>query len=259
MMKTIILHGHLAEKHPDPIRVEASSVAEAVRSLSQIEALSPPDGQPWPVRIEGVDNEIHLFGTTDRDEIHIYPETAGAGGRGGVVQVMLGVAMVALAVANPAFLGTLGGIGITQGSLFLAGGLMITGGLLNMMLPTPKEQSDDSSQVASGLANTVRIGTTIPILFGAGAIGGHYLSYDADAKDWSAPDFGPRATVRKLPRDRAIVGVYPLPGTTSPTNAADRGTYVEHDKTPVPHTIVLPVFSSPVTGPSNVPVSGWVV
>ena len=102
MMKRIILHGHLKKLYDKPIEVEASTVAEAMRFLEQIEELKPKDGQPWPVTIRGIDSQIKLFSTTDMDEIHVYPRRGGAGGKGGLLQIIIGVTLIALAFVLPA-------------------------------------------------------------------------------------------------------------------------------------------------------------
>lgn len=180
MMKRIILHGHLKKLYDKPIEVEASSVAEALRFLEQIPELKPLDGQPWPVTVRGVDSQIKLFAETDVEEIHVHPRTGGAGGKAGLMQIIIGITLIALAFINPAFLGTLG---ITQGMLYLSGGMMVLGGLVQMLMPVPETDSTEGSMYLGAGVNTVKIGTRIPILYGTRKIGGHYLSFDVDAKD----------------------------------------------------------------------------
>lgn len=262
MKKTIYLHGHLAEKHPEPIVVEAETIAEAIRALSTIDALAPPLGQAgWPVQVDGIENEIQLFSRTSVDEIHIRPRLGGAGGNTGLTQVLIGVAMVALAVWNPAFLAAIPGGLVTPASLFLTGGLMITGGLLQMMMPMPdaSEGEDPSSKVTGGTANTVTIGTRITLAYGFCLLGGHYLSYDVDATDWTEDDDAASADlVQTLPANSAAVGIYPLPGATNGSGET-QGVYRQFDRQNVEYTIVQPVFANQATGPGNVPTSGWIV
>jgi predicted phage tail protein len=175
MMKRIILHGHLKKLYDKPIEVEASSVAEAMRFLEQIPELKPKDGQPWPVTIRGIDSQLKLFAETDLEEIHVHPRTGGAGGKGGLLQIIIGIALIALAIVNPAFLATLG---ITNGMLYLTGGMMVLGGLVQMLMPVPETDSTEGSMYLGAGVNTVKIGTRIPILYGTRKIGGHYLSFD---------------------------------------------------------------------------------
>lgn len=185
-MKTIYLHGYLADLHSEPIRVEASSVAEAVRSLSLIPALQPEAGQYHAIEIDNIDTDIALFAQGGIDEIHIRPRRGGSGGKGGFLQVVLGIALISLAVfLGPAGL-SLGAFGtISQGSIFLAGAMMALGGVLQLLAPVPKtsDGNEESSKFLPANGNTVRIGTRIPILYGTRKVFGHYLTFDVDAKE----------------------------------------------------------------------------
>lgn len=183
-MKRIILHGYLKKLYNKPIEVEASSVAEAMRFLEQIEELKPVDGQPWPVTIRGIDNQIKLFAPSDVEEIHVYPRRGGAGGRGGLLQILLGITLIALAFFLPTIAPALmSSLGVSKGMLLLSGSMMVLGGLMQMLMPVPETDSNESSLYLGAGVNTVKIGTRIPILYGTRKIGGHYLSFDVDAKD----------------------------------------------------------------------------
>ena len=109
-MKKIILHGKLKELYDKPIEVEASTIAEAMRSLQFIPELQPADGQPWPVTIQGVNSEIALYSETSQEEIHVYPRLSGGGGKAGLLEILLGITLIALSFVLP----------------FAAGGLMAT-------------------------------------------------------------------------------------------------------------------------------------
>ncbi|MCG7628985.1 hypothetical protein MHM88_14330 [Epibacterium sp. MM17-32] len=229
--KKIILHGHLAEKYPHEIVVEAATVAEALRSLETIEELRPASGMPWPVTVREVDNEISLFSETDMEEIHVYPRTGGAK-RGGLLQIVLGVVLVALAVWNPAFLGMSQAFATQLG---LAGGMMVLGGLLQMMMPTPQGyEESETSKYLNASGNTVKIGTRIPLAYGNNRLAGHYLSFDVDAMEWAGED--------EEDGTPSLVG---------------ESVYVEHDKTPVTFVPVNPIFDSATLSPTNIPTSGW--
>ena len=260
MKKTIILHGHLAEKFPDSITVEADTIAEALQALTQFQELSPPPGERWAVQVDGITTQEQLFEITDIEEIHVRPETGGAGGRGGIAQIVIGIVMVAVALFAPQALMALK---ISQGSMFLSGAMMITGGILQMLAPMPevKEGSDPQSMIMRGAGNTTRIGTPIPLAYGTQPLYGHYLSFDVDAVDWTGRDEDvPAVTrdVRTLPQQSNTVGVYPLPGATNSAGTV-QGIYTELDKPSVQFSIVNPVFASATTGASNIPVSSWIV
>jgi len=182
MMKRIILHGHLKKLYDKPIEVEASSVAEALRFLEQIPELKPENGQPWPVTVRGIDSQLKLFAETDLEEIHVYPRTGGAGGKNGIMQIIIGITLIALAIVFPAGL-TIAGVTIQSGMLMLSGAMMVLGGIVQMLMPVPETDSTEGSMYLGAGVNTVKIGTRIPILYGTRKIGGHYLSFDVDAKD----------------------------------------------------------------------------
>lgn len=233
--KKIILHGQLAELYSKPIEVEATSIAEALRSLTQIEELAPPPGQPWPVTVVGVNSDVALYSETAMDEIHVHPLTSGSK-KNGVAQVLIGITLVTLAIVNPAFIAPLAQYGITTGQLMLSGALMITGGLLQMMMPVPQIGTDEteSSRYLGAARNTVKIGTRIPICYGFNRLGGHYLSFDVDAVDWAGDTAG-----------------------TGAATVVEDSIFVEHDKTPLTLPPPNPVFASQTPGPGNIPTSAW--
>lgn len=243
--KKIILYGHLKDKYPHSIEVEASTVAEAVRSLSTIDELQPPNGEPWPVLVQGVDSEIALFSETSLDEIHIHPRVGGAK-NGGILQIFLGIALIGLAFAT----GGIAALGLSKGAMILAGGLMVLGGILQMMMPTPQgAEESESSKYLGATGNTVKIGTRIPLAYGNNRLAGHYLSFDVDAFDWAGD--GAIPVISGLGKGGGSSG-----GPSQGEIIGD-SVYVEHDKTPIPIAPINPVYASPEAAPSNLPTSGW--
>lgn len=196
--KKIILHGYLKDLYAAPIEVEAATVAEAMRSLEQIPELQPEDGQPHPVVILGVESEMALYANTTMEEIHVHPRTGGGGGRNGIMQVLIGVALIAIGIWNPAFLAS---VGISSTQLFLAGGLMALGGILQMLAPKPDEDDERTSNYLGATQNTVKIGTPIPLGYGTRKIGGHYLSFDVDAVNVSSGPSGQADVSQVVLRD----------------------------------------------------------
>lgn len=205
-------------------------MAEAVRALSQIESLKRPDGTPWPVVIDHVENEFHLFGDYVLDELHIRLRTGGAGGgdkKALAIAVVIGIATVGIGLAVGA--GTILGTGITGHMLALSGGMMLISGLLSQtmgaMPSISMEQAtpEGESNYFGNLQNTVKIGTPIPLIYGYQKVAGHYLSYDLD-------------TIER----------------TIPTRL------FKHDTTPLADGVgpMLPRFRSQTASPDNIPESG---
>lgn len=198
MKKKIFLHGYLKDLYAEPIEVEAETVAEAVRYLEMIPELTPISGQLHAVKIAGVDNEIALFAKNDIEEIHVYPHMGGSGGKGGLIQIVLGIALIALAVWTGGaglFMMASGAPLITSSTLFMAGAMMVLGGVMQLLMPAPSMDNtngqEEGSKYLSASGNTVKIGTRIPLLYGARRVYGHFLTFDVDAKDVSsAPEAG---------------------------------------------------------------------
>ena len=120
---------------------------------------------------------------TDVTEIHIIPSLSGESGSLG--KILLGAALIAIAVINPG----IGGMVLSQagvGAVAGAGiGLMI-GGIMQLFMPTPKvETSDepDPSRYLGAGGNTTEIGTLIGRGYGRLKLGGQYLSVQVDSQD----------------------------------------------------------------------------
>lgn len=237
-MKRIILHGKMKELYSKPIEVEASTVAEAIQFLAQIPELQREDG-PWPVTIQGINSQIALYAETDMEEIHVYPRVGGAGGRGGLLQILLGITLIAVGfLAGPAMLGA---IGLSQSTLVLSGALMVLGGLMQLLMPVPETDSSEGSLYLGAGVNTIRIGTRIPVLYGTRKIGGHYLSFDVDAKDINLegdPNEDAEGNPNYFQYDKVT-----LPVVTHPTSGKKLRV--------VPYRAV---YASPTPSASNVPV-----
>lgn len=260
MKKKIILHGYLKERYPQLIEVEADTVADAILSLQQIPELQPQDGRPYPVRVEGIDTEAALRSKTDLEEIHIFPLTGGSGGRDGLMQVLLGIVLIAVAFFNP--LGLLSASMV--GNLYMAGGLMLLGGLLQMLTPSPKEEPS-SKNLGAG-SNTVDAGTPIPIPFGFVKAPGHYLSFNISATDFEGDETDNTPSQRRLSRqvnwdliNDPEVNPYGSTGS-GPAPADDDNFYVEIDKVTLldPMELIDPIFASATPSANNTPTSGWV-
>lgn len=233
MIRRIFLHGYLADLHDGVIELEADSVAEAIGGLNQFQALH--EGAPHMVRIEGVDSQIALFSLSDDiADIHVYPrdvDLSGAGGKFG--QILLGIALVAVAIQFP----NIAAFGVALApQIFLAGAMMVLGGILQLLVPVPN--ANDSSQKSRYLgasANTTTIGTRIAYIYGTRKHGGQYLSFDVDAVD--------------------IAGAAGAPAADPSTN------YYEHDVLSLgtlPRAPVNAVYAASVAASGVFPVSSWV-
>lgn len=179
IMKTIVLHGYLNDLHPEPIRVHAETVAEAVSALQLYKAFDPKLGKRHSVIIDGFNSLDSLHDKTDVEEIHLHPVEIAAGGRNGFFQTIIGAVLVVVGLVVNYFAPGLGT------PLIYAGIAMMIGGVIQMLMPQPKVDSVNTdqqrSQYLGARQNTVAIGTRIPLILGRCKAWGHYVSFDIDA------------------------------------------------------------------------------
>ena len=178
MFRKVKLYGKLAEfvGHKE-FEVDVNSVGKAVSFLIHnfpgLEAhMSPQYYQVKVGNYEIDEKEIHY--PVGQEDIHFVPVISGSGGVG---KTLLGVALIGLAVATGGTSlafglgGFSGGLGISAivGNIGLGLTLM---GVSEMLFPTPQPQEFESendprlSFAFSGIQNTSRAGTPIPIVYG---------------------------------------------------------------------------------------------
>ena len=181
MLKTIKLYGDLKEitGHSE-LEAHVNSVGDSIRFLlmnwPQLEAHM--NKQHYQVITDGTDigeEEIHY---PVAEEIKIVPVIAGAGGSTG--KILLGAALIGIAIAAPgAGIGVKGalGFGAYGGSaMFAAAGnlgiALVLSGVSDLLFPTPKPEKFENDQDPrisfdfGGTPNTSRAGTTHPIVYG---------------------------------------------------------------------------------------------
>ena len=181
MLKTIKLYGDLREitGHSE-LDAHVNSVGESIRLLlmnwPQLEAHM--NTQHYQVLTDGneiKEEEIHY---PVAEEIKIVPVIAGAGGSTG--KILLGAALIGIAIAAPgAGIGVKGALGFGSyggSAMFAAAGnlgiALVLLGVSDLLFPTPKPEKFENDQdprissVLGGTPNTSRAGTTHPIVYG---------------------------------------------------------------------------------------------
>lgn len=172
MLRKIRLYGELARFVGHRVlEADVATAAEAVRflvanwpTLEQHMA----DGH-YRVQVDQEDLPIdtdpeQLHYPVGQSDIRIIPVIVGAGAVG---RIIAGVALIALAIFVP--LGTIAGINL--GSVAFGIGVSLTlSGVAQLLTPTPKTNRDDTdprkSFSFSGIQNTSREGTPVPVGFG---------------------------------------------------------------------------------------------
>lgn len=194
MLRKVRLYGQLAEfVGRKVIEADLSSAAEAVRML--IANFPGLDGhmadRHYKVLVgDGALTLDDLHNPVGQEEIKIVPVIVGAGG-GGLTSIIAGVALVTFSLALPGVGAAIGGALMTK--IGLLGGALILGGIAQMITPTPEisqgpdtEQDPRKSFSFSGVQNTSRGGTPVPIVYGKTLTGSVVISAGIDTEQVQA-------------------------------------------------------------------------
>lgn len=198
MLREIRVYGQLAKfLGRRKFMAAVDSAAEAIRFLianfPQVEQHMCQEGRHYRVLVgEHSVGMEELHGPAGGHAIKIVPVIGGAGG--GVGQIIAGVALVAAAIFIPGLgLGLAGSIVTKVG---LLGGALILGGIAQALTPTPTlatsgtysgpqgttntEMDPQKSYSFSGIQNTSRAGTPLPLAFGEIICGSIVISAGID-------------------------------------------------------------------------------
>ena len=202
MLRKVKLYGQLAEfvGHKE-FEVKVNNVAQAVSFLIHnfpgLEAYMSPKYYQVKVGDDdvGVDELDYPVGQQD---IHFVPVISGAG-RGGLGKVLLGALLITGAIMSGGGFGALqmfGGTGLELGfmgkfAMNLGIGLVLTG-VSEMLFPLPQPQdfsSEEDPRLSfnfSGVQNTSRAGTPVPIVYGEIITGSVVISAAIDTNQVEA-------------------------------------------------------------------------
>ena len=204
MLRKVKLYGELAKfvGHKE-FEVQVNTVGKAVSFLIHnfpgIESYMSP--KYYQVKVGNYDidkNEIDY--PIGREDIHFIPMISGAGRGAG--KILLGAVLIGIAIAAPGagFLaqGSLGFGSTVAGKFSLAAtlgnigiGLVLTG-VSEMLFPLPEPQkfnSEEDPQLSfnfSGVQNTSRAGTPVPIVYGEIITGSVVISAAIDVNQVEA-------------------------------------------------------------------------
>ena len=191
MLRKIKLYGKLAKFIGHRVlEADVATAAEAVRFLlaNWPELEAHMSDQHYRVSIGTYDLELEeLHHPAGAAPISFVPVVAGAGAAG---RIILG----ALLIIGAFFTGgaTIGLLGLAapvavSSVLLFAGATLLLGGVAQLLTPTPKvpqgvDQQDDprKSYSFSGIQNTSRQGTPVPIVYGETLVGSVVISAGID-------------------------------------------------------------------------------
>jgi predicted phage tail protein len=191
MLRKIKLYGKLAKFIGHRVlEADVATAAEAVRFLlaNWPELEAHMSDQHYRVSIGTYDLELEeLHHPAGQAPISFVPVVAGAGATG---RIILG----ALLIIGAFFTGgaTIGLLGLAapvavSSVLLFAGATLLLGGVAQLLTPTPKvkqgaDNQDDprKSYSFSGIQNTSRAGTPVPIVYGETVVGSVVISAGID-------------------------------------------------------------------------------
>jgi len=199
MLRKVKLYGELAKfvGHKE-FEVELNTVGKAVSFLihnfPEVERFMSP--KYYQVKVGNYDiDESELAYPVGQEDIHFIPAISGAGR--GFGKVLLGAALIGASFIpglQTAFIGTFGLTSPIQLSTIAGtvGGLLALQGVSNMLFPLPEPQdfsSEEDPQLSfnfSGVQNTSRAGTPVPIVYGEIFTGSVVISAAVDTNQVEA-------------------------------------------------------------------------
>jgi predicted phage tail protein len=198
MLKTIKLYGVLGKKFGKEFKLAVESTREAVKALSvqvpgfeQFMLNAHEQGLAFAIFQDDENiSEDQIDFDTGAKVIKIVPKVMGAGGNGGVLQLVLGAVLIGAGFWT-------GGVTSNLGvALIGAGAGMVVGGIAQML--TPKADAQDQNQDGNranksfgGAVTTIAQGNPVPILYGQREVGGFIVNAGQFAVDtFSSADAG---------------------------------------------------------------------
>ena len=197
MLRKLKLYGQLAEfiGHKE-FEIKVNSVSQAVSFLihnfPEVERFMSP--KYYQVKVGNYDiDESELAYPVGQEDIHFIPAISGAGR--GFGKILLGAALIAGAFLIPGLPGGaatfsmkagLGG-GFLAKSMVYVGASLVLSGVSDLLFPLPEPQkfsSEEDPQLSfsfSGVQNTSRAGTPVPIVYGEIFTGSVVISAASDS------------------------------------------------------------------------------
>jgi predicted phage tail protein len=188
-MLTILLYGKLGKKFGKVHKYNVSSVAEAIRALCatikgfkedlNIGSYKVLDGSLTSYNEKQLDSPI-----SNRNTLRIVPVIEGAGGGGGIFNIVLGAILIYVSMGGASSL--LVGWGASTGAaagVMSFGISMVLGGVSSLLFsPDPVQQSSYESVenapsfAFNGAINTTQQGNPVPVCYGKLIVGSQVIS-----------------------------------------------------------------------------------
>lgn len=192
MIRTVNLHGNLAELYGRDFRFDVATAAEAVRALCvQLRGFRQTVARgEYQVLVGGayLDEEEIQMEIASAAPIDIVPVPSGSKDNG-VLKVILGVALIGIGIWAVGTGGLFGISALSQSTVIGMGAGMALNGLGMMLSPTPtlssSEKPDDTpSYVFSSALNITEEGNCIPLCYGTFLCGSLVTGSGLSVKDY---------------------------------------------------------------------------
>ena len=177
MLRKIKLYGDLAEfVGHEEFEVQVDNVARAVSFLihnfPQLEKYMSP--KYYQVKVGNYEiDETEIPYPVGQEDIHFVPVIAGAGG--GARKLLLGAALIGLSFSGAIFAkpftlsGGFAAAGAGAKAAIAIGASLALQGVSEILFPLPKLNDEEDPRLSfsfSGIQNTTRSGTSVPIVYG---------------------------------------------------------------------------------------------
>ena len=196
-MVTVRFYGDL-KQFGTSFKMDVETVPEALRALmTQVKGLREHiEKGHYEVRADGNLLSESSLDTNLNASLHITPVVKGAGKNGGLMQIVVGVVMIAAAFWTGG--ASMGAWSAMQSAAFAAGVGMVMGGIAQLLTKMPsmdpmKDSEDLKSSSFSNLANMTAQGAPVPLIYGKMMVGSKVLSqgvrsvYSGSDGDGSGP------------------------------------------------------------------------
>lgn len=189
-MRTVKLYGPMRTRFGREYQLNVSSPAEAIRALcvqipgfKQYLAESKAAGLAFAVFIGNRNiTKDGLHDPVGGDEIRIAPIIEGSK-RGGILNIILGIVLIVV------------GVYTANVGLIVNGGIMVVGGVVQMLAPQPKglgakdDPNNQPSYSMNGAVNTQAQGNPVPLPYGRLIVGSALISGGIYAEDIANTQF----------------------------------------------------------------------
>lgn len=199
-LRNIVLTGELGRKFGRNHKFAVKTPAEAIRALcanfpdfERHVTEASANGVGYRVIAGNSDTAIDaLHNPTGRAEIKIIPVIGG--GKGGLFEVLSGIAMIAVSFVPGLNVAVWSGAAATWSSVaFSVGVSLALGGVSQMLAPHPKTQAQSAQSYGfSGPINTLAQGSVVPVGYGRLIVGSVPISAGVTLDQVPTTETGPR-------------------------------------------------------------------